>query len=106
MSSQMGCPDGANAVWPNDMPSASPTTCAVAAVPRNWQPPPGDAQARLLRDNVEIWTGKLASLKRFKDDVSEVKTGFECGIGLQNFNDIKVGDVVEVFHMERVAQLA
>ena len=66
----------------------------------------GDAQARLLRENVEIWTGKLASLKRFKDDVSEVKTGFECGIGLQNFNDIKVGDVVEVFHMERVAQPA
>jgi translation initiation factor IF-2 len=64
----------------------------------------GDAQARLLRDNVEVWTGKLASLKRFKDDVSEVKTGFECGIGLQNFNDIKVGDVIEVFHMERVAQ--
>jgi translation initiation factor IF-2 len=63
----------------------------------------GDAQARLLRDNVEIWQGKLASLKRFKDDVSEVKTGFECGIGLQNFNDVKVGDVIEVFHMERVA---
>ena len=66
----------------------------------------GDAQARLLRDNVVVWEGKLASLKRFKDDVSEVKTGFECGIGLQNFNDIKVGDVVEVFHMERVAQPA
>ncbi|MDO8681169.1 MAG: translation initiation factor IF-2 [Acidobacteriota bacterium] len=66
----------------------------------------GDAQARLLRDNVEIWAGKLGSLKRFKDDVSEVKTGFECGIGLQNFNDLKVGDVIEVFHMERVAQPA
>src|SRR5690606_27594860 len=52
----------------------------------------GEAQARLLRDNVVIWEGKLASLKRFKDDVSEVKAGFECGIGLQNFNDIKVGD--------------
>ena len=64
----------------------------------------GDAQARLLRDNVVVWEGKLASLKRFKDDVSEVKAGFECGIGLQNFNDIKVGDVIEVFHMERVAQ--
>ncbi len=64
----------------------------------------GDAQARLLRDNVEIWTGKLASLKRFKDDASEVKTGFECGVGLQGFNDIKIGDVIEVFHMERVAQ--
>ena len=50
-----------------------------------------------------MWEGKLASLKRFKDDVSEVKTGFECGMGLQNFNDVKVGDVIEVFQMERVA---
>ncbi|MEO7133821.1 MAG: translation initiation factor IF-2, partial [Vicinamibacterales bacterium] len=66
----------------------------------------GDAQARLLRDNVVVWEGKLASLKRFKDDVSEVKTGFECGLGLQGFNDIKVGDVIEVFQMERVAQPA
>ncbi|MCC7181404.1 MAG: translation initiation factor IF-2 [Acidobacteria bacterium] len=66
----------------------------------------GDAQARLLRDNVVIWEGRLASLKRFKDDVSEVKAGFECGIGLQNFNDIKVGDVIEVFQMERVAATA
>jgi translation initiation factor IF-2 len=63
----------------------------------------GDAQARLLRDNVVIWEGKLASLRRFKDDVSEVKTGFECGIGLNGFNDLKVGDVIEVFQMERVA---
>jgi translation initiation factor IF-2 len=66
----------------------------------------GDAQARLLRDNVVVFEGKLASLKRFKDDVSEVKAGFECGLGLQNFNDIKVGDVIEVFQMERVAQPA
>jgi translation initiation factor IF-2 len=63
----------------------------------------GDAQARLLRDNVVVWEGKLASLRRFKDDVSEVKAGFECGIGLQNYNDVKVGDVIEVFTMERVA---
>jgi translation initiation factor IF-2 len=66
----------------------------------------GDAQARLLRDNVVVFEGKLASLKRFKDDVSEVKSGFECGLGLQGFNDIKVGDVIEVFQMERVAQPA
>jgi translation initiation factor IF-2 len=66
----------------------------------------GDAQARLLRDNVVVWEGKLASLKRFKDDVSEVKAGFECGMGLQNFNDVKVGDAIEVFQMERVAQPA
>ncbi len=63
----------------------------------------GDAQGRLLRDNVVVWEGKLASLRRFKDDVSEVKAGFECGIGLQNFNDVKIGDVIEVFTMERVA---
>ena len=63
----------------------------------------GEAQARLLRDNVVVWEGKLASLRRFKDDVSEVKSGFECGIGLQNFNDVKLGDVIEVFTMERVA---
>ena len=50
-----------------------------------------------------VWEGKLASLKRFKDDVSEVKAGTECGMGLQNFNDIKVGDVIEVFTLERVA---
>jgi translation initiation factor IF-2 len=66
----------------------------------------GDAQARLLRDNVVVWEGKLASLRRFKDDVSEVKAGFECGIGLQNFNDVKIGDVIEVFQMERVAASA
>jgi len=63
----------------------------------------GEAQARLLRDNVVVWEGRLASLKRFKDDVSEVKAGIECGIGLQNFNDVKVGDVIEVFQLERVA---
>ena len=63
----------------------------------------GDAQVRLLRDNVVVWEGKLASLRRFKDDVSEVKAGMECGIGLFNFNDVKVGDVIEVFQKERVA---
>jgi translation initiation factor IF-2 len=66
----------------------------------------GDAQARLLRDNVVVWEGKLASLRRFKDDVSEVKAGFECGIGLANYNDVKVGDVIEVFTMERVTGAA
>jgi translation initiation factor IF-2 len=66
----------------------------------------GDTQARLLRDNVVVFEGKIASLRRFKDDVSEVKSGFECGIGLQNYNDVKVGDVIEVFSMERVAVTA
>ena len=62
----------------------------------------GDTQARLLRDNVVIYEGKIGSLRRFKDDVSEVKSGFECGIGFDKFNDLKVGDVIEVFSMERV----
>jgi translation initiation factor IF-2 len=63
----------------------------------------GDTQARLLRDNVVIHEGKIGSLRRFKDDVSEVKAGFECGIGFEKFNDIKVGDVIEAFVVERVA---
>jgi translation initiation factor IF-2 len=66
----------------------------------------GETQARLLRDNVVVHEGKIGSLRRFKDDVSEVKAGFECGIGLANYNDIKVGDVIEVFTMERVAVTA
>jgi translation initiation factor IF-2 len=63
----------------------------------------GDTQARLLRDNVVVYQGKIGSLRRFKDDASEVKAGFECGIGFERFNDIKVGDIIEVFMMERVA---
>jgi translation initiation factor IF-2 len=63
----------------------------------------GDAQARLLRDNVVIHEGKIGSLRRFKDDVSEVKAGFECGIGFERYNDLKVGDVIEAFTVERVA---
>jgi translation initiation factor IF-2 len=63
----------------------------------------GDTQARLLRDNVVIYEGKIGSLRRFKDDASEVKAGFECGIGFEKFNDIKIGDHIEVFVMERVA---
>jgi translation initiation factor IF-2 len=66
----------------------------------------GETQARLLRDNVVVHEGKIGGLRRFKDDVSEVKSGFECGISLQNYNDIKVGDVIEVFTMERVAVTA
>jgi translation initiation factor IF-2 len=66
----------------------------------------GDAQARLLRDNVVVFEGKIGSLRRFKDDVSEVKTGFECGIAFEKYNDIKVGDKIEVFAMERVAVTA
>jgi translation initiation factor IF-2 len=63
----------------------------------------GDAQARLLRDNVVVHEGRIGSLRRFKDDVSEVKTGVECGIAFERFNDIKVGDVIEAFTVEQVA---
>jgi len=63
----------------------------------------GDTQARLLRDNVVVYEGKIGSLRRFKDDVSEVRAGFECGIGFERFNDIKIGDLIEVFVVERVA---
>jgi translation initiation factor IF-2 len=61
-----------------------------------------NASARLLRDDVVIWTGKLDSLRRFKDDVKEVATGYECGIGLENYNDIKPGDVIEAFEVKEV----
>jgi translation initiation factor IF-2 len=61
------------------------------------------AEVRLLRDNVVVYTGKVGSLRRFKDDVSEVKQGFECGIGIANFNDLKEGDVIEFFVVEKIA---
>jgi translation initiation factor IF-2 len=60
------------------------------------------AEIRLLRDNVVIFEGKIASLKRFKDDASEVTRGYECGIGIQNFNDVKIGDQIEAFVTEKV----
>ncbi len=64
------------------------------------------SQARLLRDHVVIFEGKIGSLRRFKDDVAEVKEGFECGIGVANYNDVRVGDIIEAFTMERVAPTA
>lgn len=62
-----------------------------------------NAQARLLRDNMVIYEGKLASLRRIKDDVKDVASGYECGIGLENYNDLKIGDIIEVFEIEKVA---
>ena len=61
-----------------------------------------NAQVRLLRDNVVIFEGKLSSLQRFKDSVREVAEGYECGVGLENYGDIKVGDVIECFAMEQI----
>ncbi|RLB91207.1 MAG: translation initiation factor IF-2, partial [Deltaproteobacteria bacterium] len=57
---------------------------------------------RLLRDGVVIYDGKISSLRRFKDDVKEVQSGYECGLGIENYNDIKVGDVIECYYMEEI----
>jgi len=62
-----------------------------------------NAQVRLLRDNVVMYEGKMSSLRRFKDDVKDVASGYECGIGLENYHDIKVGDIIEAFEMEKIA---
>jgi translation initiation factor IF-2 len=65
------------------------------------------ARARLLRDGVQIWEGTLASLKRFKDDAREVQAGYECGIGLEGYNDVKIGDVIEPYEVvETPAELS
>jgi translation initiation factor IF-2 len=61
-------------------------------------------RVRVIRDGVEVYDGAIASLRRFKDDVKEVREGFECGIGVENFNDIKVGDVLECYRKEQVAR--
>ena len=63
-----------------------------------------DAHFRLLRDHVVIYTGELESLKRMKDDVREVKEGFECGIKLKNYNDIREGDQLEFFEIKEIAR--
>jgi translation initiation factor IF-2 len=63
-----------------------------------------NAQLRLVRNGVDVWTGTVSSLKRFKEDRKEVKSGFECGIGLSGFNDIKVGDVIESFEIVSIAR--
>lgn len=62
------------------------------------------ARVRVVRDGVEVFDGTIGSLRRFKDDVKEVREGFECGIGVENFNDIKVGDVIECYRTEEVAR--
>jgi len=61
-------------------------------------------RVRVVRDGIEVYDGTLASLRRFKDDVKEVKEGYECGIGVENFNDLKVGDVIELYRTESVAR--
>jgi translation initiation factor IF-2 len=63
-----------------------------------------NASARLVRDGVVVYDGKIASLRRFKDDVAEVRDGFECGIGLENFQDVKDGDLIEAYRVDEVAR--
>jgi len=65
---------------------------------------PRAGRVRVIRDGVEVYDGTLSSLKRFKEDVREVREGFECGIGVENFNDIKVGDLIEAYRIEEVAR--
>jgi len=65
---------------------------------------PRTGRARVIRNGVEVYDGTLASLKRFKDDVREVREGFECGIGIENFNDVKVSDLIESYRIEEVAR--
>ncbi len=65
-----------------------------------------DAKVRLLRDSVVVYDGRVRSLRRFKEDVAEVRTGMECGVALENFNDVKVGDVIEAYVTERVMEEA
>ena len=60
------------------------------------------SQIRVVRDGIVIFEDKISSLRRFKDDVREVASGYECGIGIENFNDIKEGDIIESFDMEEV----
>jgi translation initiation factor IF-2 len=62
------------------------------------------SRVRFLRDGTVIWNGQIASLRRFKDDVREVQQGFECGIGLENFQDLKAGDVIETYELRELAR--
>ena len=63
-----------------------------------------NSQVRIVRDGIVVHEGVLSSLKRFKDDAKEVASGYECGVGIENYNDIKEGDVVESFIMEEIEQ--
>jgi translation initiation factor IF-2 len=62
-----------------------------------------DAEVRVMRDGAQVFKGKIASLKRFKDDVREVTNGMECGIGIANLTDLKEGDTIEAFSTEKLA---
>jgi translation initiation factor IF-2 len=59
---------------------------------------------RFLREGVVIWNGTISSLRRFKDDVREVQSGFECGVGLENYNDLKSGDIIETYDLKEIVR--
>jgi translation initiation factor IF-2 len=63
-----------------------------------------EGRVRVVRDGTQVYDGKIGSLRRFKDDVREVRQGFECGIGIENFNDVKVNDIIECYRTEQVAR--
>jgi len=63
-----------------------------------------NSNVRLVRDNVVIYEGKISSLRRFKEDAGEVREGFECGVGLENYNDLKIGDFIEAYTVEKIAR--
>ena len=65
-----------------------------------------EARVRLVRDGVVVYEGRIRSLRRFKEDVTEVRTSLECGVSLENFSDVKLGDVIEAFVVERVSEPA
>ena len=86
-----------------ETPSRSPSWGSSAAATSSKVGRRGAPAVRLVRDNRVIYEGKIGSLRRFKDDVSEVKSGFECGIGLDKYQDVKVGDIIEAYQVEKVA---
>jgi len=62
-----------------------------------------DAEVRVVREGAVVYTGRINSLRRFKEDAGEVRTGFECGVGIANFNDVKVGDFLECFQVTKLS---
>ncbi len=90
-------PRSARCSWPPRSARSRVRTITAGSVNRS-------AHFRLLRDNVVVYTGEIDSIKRLKDDVREVREGFECGIKLKNYNDIKEGDQLEFFEIKEIAR--
>ena len=99
-------PEAGDRSWATPRSARSSTCPRSARSPAAWSPTASSSAnaVRLLRDNVVIYDGVLGSLKRFKDDVREVKEGFECGMSIENYGDIRQGDVIEGYEIEEVAR--